>query len=77
MQFHYHLIVHQKPSKFYTICNDSNLMISGLSNDNEIALNLNHYQFINKITYLYTFPFLRFFSFYLKTHCQDCQNNHY
>jgi hypothetical protein len=37
MQFHYHLIVHQRPSKFHAICNGSNLMVfDRLSNDNEI-----------------------------------------
>jgi hypothetical protein len=38
MQFHYRLIVHQRPSNFQIICNGSNLMVfDGLSNDNEIA----------------------------------------
>jgi UDP-N-acetylglucosamine transferase subunit ALG13 len=38
MQFHYHLIVHQRSSKFHTTCNCSNLTIfDGLSNDNEVA----------------------------------------
>jgi hypothetical protein len=35
---HYRLILHQGPSKFYTICNGYNLMVfDGLSDDNEIA----------------------------------------
>jgi hypothetical protein len=38
MQFHYRLIVHQRPSNFYSIYNDSDLTIfDGLSNDNEIS----------------------------------------
>jgi hypothetical protein len=41
MQFHHHLILHQGPSKFYTICNGYNLtdltVFDGLSNDHEIA----------------------------------------
>jgi hypothetical protein len=37
MQFHYRLIVHQRPSNFHIICNGSNLTVfDGLSNDNEI-----------------------------------------
>jgi hypothetical protein len=37
MQFHYHLIVHQRPSNFHAICNGSNLTVfDGLSNYNEI-----------------------------------------
>jgi hypothetical protein len=37
MQFHYCLIVHQRLSKFYAICNSSDLTVfDGLSNDNEI-----------------------------------------
>jgi hypothetical protein len=38
MQFHYRLIVHQRPSNFHAIYNGSNLTVfDGLSNDNEIA----------------------------------------
>jgi hypothetical protein len=38
MQFHYHLLVHQRSSNFHIIYNGFNLMIfDGLSNDNEIA----------------------------------------
>jgi hypothetical protein len=48
MQFHYRLIVHQRPSIFHKICNGFNLTVfdelsndneifDGLSNDNEIA----------------------------------------
>jgi hypothetical protein len=38
MQFQYRLIVHQRPSNFYIICNGSKLMVfDGLSNDNEIT----------------------------------------
>jgi hypothetical protein len=38
IQFHYHLILHQGPAKFYTIYNNYNLMVfDGLSNDNEFA----------------------------------------
>jgi hypothetical protein len=38
MQFHYHLILHQGPLKFYTICNGYNLTVfDGLSNDNKIV----------------------------------------
>jgi hypothetical protein len=34
MQFHYRLIVHQRPSNFYVIYNGSNLTVfDGLSND--------------------------------------------
>jgi hypothetical protein len=37
MQFHYRLIVHQRPSNFYAIYNDLNLMVfDGLSNNNKI-----------------------------------------
>jgi hypothetical protein len=42
MQFHYRLIVHQRPSIFYAIYNGSNLTIfDGLSNDNEILMTIN------------------------------------
>jgi hypothetical protein len=45
MQFHYRLIVHQRPLNFHTICYGFNLTIfDGLSNDNEIVLNLNDHQ---------------------------------
>jgi hypothetical protein len=38
MQFHYHLLVHQRSSNFHTICNGSNLTVfDGRSNDNEIV----------------------------------------
>jgi hypothetical protein len=38
MEFHYRLIVHQKPSNFHVIYNGFNLtVLDGLSNDNEIA----------------------------------------
>jgi hypothetical protein len=37
MQFHYHLIVYQRPLNFHTIYNDFNLTIfDELSNNNEI-----------------------------------------
>jgi hypothetical protein len=37
MQFHYYLIVQQRPSNFYVICNGYNLTVfDGLSNNNEI-----------------------------------------
>jgi hypothetical protein len=53
IQFHYRLIVHQRPSNFYIICNSSNLTVfDGLSNDNEIIWNLNDYQFIGIRTHL-------------------------
>jgi hypothetical protein len=49
MQFHYCLIVHQRPSKLYIIYNGSNLTIfDGLPNDNEIIWNLKYYQSIVK-----------------------------
>jgi hypothetical protein len=49
MQFHYCFLVHQGPLKYYTLCNGFDLMVfDGLSNDNEIILNVNHRQFINK-----------------------------
>jgi hypothetical protein len=39
--------------KIYIIYNDYNLMVfDGLSIDNEITCNLNHYQYIRKRTYL-------------------------
>jgi hypothetical protein len=45
MQFHYRLMVHQRPLNFHTICNDFNLTVfDGLSNDNEITLNFNDHQ---------------------------------
>jgi hypothetical protein len=38
MQFHYCLIVHQRPSIFHAIYNSSNLTVfDGLSNNNEIV----------------------------------------
>jgi hypothetical protein len=38
MQFHYCLIVHQRPSNFHAIYNGFNLTVfDGLSNDNEIV----------------------------------------
>jgi hypothetical protein len=38
IQFHYRLIVHQRPSNFHIIYNGSNLTVfDGLSNDNEIV----------------------------------------
>jgi hypothetical protein len=53
MQFNYCLIVHQRPSIFYLICNGSNLTVfDGLSNDNEIAWNLNEHQSKSRRTYL-------------------------
>jgi hypothetical protein len=52
MQFHYRLILHQGPSKFYIIYNSYNLTVfDGLSNDNEIIRNLNYHQSINRRTY--------------------------
>jgi hypothetical protein len=53
MQFHYRLIVHQRP----LICNRyklyQNLMVfDGLSNDNEITKNLNDHQSKSRITHL-------------------------
>jgi hypothetical protein len=42
------LILYQRLTKFYTICNDFNLTVFGeVSNDNEIAWNLNDNQFID------------------------------
>jgi hypothetical protein len=50
MQFHYSLIDHQI---FYAIYNGSNLTIfDGLSNDNEIELNLNEHQSIDRRKYV-------------------------
>jgi hypothetical protein len=47
------MLVHQRPSKYYALCNGSNLTVfDGLSNDNEIAWNLNFCQSINKRIYL-------------------------
>jgi hypothetical protein len=38
MKFHYHLILHQGPSKFYTVCNNYSLTVfDRLSNDNKIT----------------------------------------
>jgi hypothetical protein len=52
MQFYYRLTVHQRPSsyncyKLYKIL----IVLDGVSNDNEIARNLNHYQSINTRIY--------------------------
>jgi hypothetical protein len=53
MQFHYRLIVHQRPSNFHVIYNSSNLTVfDGLSNDNEITWNLNDHQSKSRWTYL-------------------------
>jgi hypothetical protein len=52
MQFHYRLIVHQRPSNFHVICNDFNLTVfDRLSNDNKITQNLNDHQFKSKRTH--------------------------
>jgi hypothetical protein len=57
IQFHYRLIVHQRPSIFYVIYNDSNLTVfDGLSNDNEVWMIIN----LKVEEYIYNF-FLRFF----------------
>jgi uncharacterized Fe-S radical SAM superfamily protein PflX len=45
------------------------MIFDRLSDDNEIAWNLSHYQSINKRSYLHLFYI------YLKLHCQYCQNN--
>jgi hypothetical protein len=38
VQFYYRLVLHQVLSKFYTICNNYNLIVfDELSNDNEIT----------------------------------------
>jgi hypothetical protein len=71
MQFHYCLIVHQRPPNFHVIYNGFNLTVfDGLSNDNEIIRNLIDHQSkdIKKII-------LKFFYIYLEVHCQGCQNN--
>jgi hypothetical protein len=53
MQFHYCLLAHQSPSKYYTICIGSNLTVfDGPSNDNEMTWNLNHHQSISTRIYL-------------------------
>jgi hypothetical protein len=45
MQFHYCLIVHQRPPNFHVIYNGFNLTVfDGLSNDNEIIRNLIDHQ---------------------------------
>jgi hypothetical protein len=46
------------------------MVLDGVPNDNKIAWNLNHHQFISKIIYHKIF-----FSIYLKICCQDYQNN--
>jgi hypothetical protein len=56
IQFYYRLIVHQRPSnynhyKLYKIL----MVLDEVSNDNEIALNLNHHQCINRRTYPFFF----------------------
>jgi hypothetical protein len=51
------------------------MILDGVSNDNEIILNLNHHQFISRRTYPEVFYFKDFFHIYLKIHCQVCQNN--
>jgi hypothetical protein len=52
------------------------MVFDGLSNDNEITLNMNDHQSKGKKKYIYNFFFiLRFFFIYLEVHCQDCQNN--
>jgi hypothetical protein len=49
MQFHYYLLVYQTPPKYYAFYNGFNLTVfNGLSNDNEITLNLNHHQSISR-----------------------------
>jgi hypothetical protein len=70
-QFHYHLILHQGPSKFYLIYNDYNLIVfDGLLNNNEIALNLNYHQSISGRIYSYDFFYFKdFFRIYLKIYC--------
>jgi hypothetical protein len=53
MQFYYRLILHQRLLKFYTICKGFNLTVfDGVSNDNEIAWNLNDHQSIDRKTRL-------------------------
>jgi hypothetical protein len=63
------LLIHQRPSKNYTICNDFNLTVfNEPSNNNKITSNLNHHQSINKkIIFLYLF----------KKNYQNYQDNHY
>jgi hypothetical protein len=51
------------------------MILDGVSNDNKIAWNLNHHQFISKRTYPYSFLFLTFLAFIKKIHCWDWQNN--
>jgi hypothetical protein len=64
------LIVHQRSSKIYIIYNSFNLMIfDGLSNDNEIWMTINLQ--VEKNIFIIFFIFL----FFLKIHCQSCQNN--
>jgi hypothetical protein len=48
------------------------MVLDGVSNDNEIAWNLNQHQSISRRTYII---FFIFFNIYLKIYCQDCQNN--
>jgi hypothetical protein len=78
MQFHYRLIVHQKPSNFHIMYNGFKLTVfDGLSNDNKIVWNVNDHQSKCRITHLYKKKsFLRFcVCVYLEIHCQSCQNN--
>jgi hypothetical protein len=74
MQFYYHLIIHQRPSKFYTIYSYFNLIIfDRVSNDNKIIWKLKHYQLVKEN--IYKFFIFYFFYIYLKFHNQRCQNN--
>jgi hypothetical protein len=59
IQFHYHLIVHQKLSNFHTIWNGFNLTVfDGLTNDNKIVWNLNDHQSKGRITHIIFFIFI-------------------
>jgi hypothetical protein len=53
IQFHYRLIVHQRPLNWNCCKLHEKLMVfDGLSNDNEITWNLNDHQSIGRRTYL-------------------------
>jgi hypothetical protein len=53
MQFYYHLIVHQGPLNWNRCKLHENLIVfDELSNDNEIAWNLNDHQSNDRITHL-------------------------
>jgi hypothetical protein len=76
MQFECHLIFHQRPSKLYDNHDGLNLVaFDGISNDTQIAWNLNYDWSISSRICCKIFSIFKIFLMNLfESGCQDCQD---